>query len=250
MVTNAVEEVLELDVRLIRTLREIVRPGALTNAYLGGRRTGYVPPLRQLLIGGFLLLVALSAFQTVRPEEAGVSVEFDSDTRARIVAARDSLQQVETVWAGVQGTFLTGALKADRNKTQLNRAFVERLSLAAFLLIPVFALLLRGLFPARLYAEHFVCTLHLHAFLFGAGGLALLAGVVARWLGAPALPLQVFAVAAAAGLLAYLWTTLYRVYRDGAAWTTVKFAGLLGAYLLVIVAVILVQMVITLYGMG
>ncbi|WP_084628177.1 DUF3667 domain-containing protein [Silanimonas lenta] len=115
----------------------------------------------------------------------------------------------------------------------LNKAFYSALPSAVFVLVPVFALLLKGLylFTRRLYMEHLVVSLHGHAFLCATGlllvGLSVLEGLAdgLLWLARPLAWLQ--------GLLwlwipAYLWLLLQRVYRQGWLMTSAKFL-LLGA---------------------
>ncbi|GIX38061.1 MAG: hypothetical protein KatS3mg127_1300 [Silanimonas sp.] len=101
------------------------------------------------------------------------------------------------------------------------------------MLVPVFALLMKGLylFTQRLYMEHLVAALHGHAFLCLAGllliGLATLEGLAAGrlWLTRPLAWAQ---SALWLWIPVYLWLLLRRVYRQGWLLTSAKFL-LLGA---------------------
>jgi len=53
-------------------------------------------------------------------------------------------------------------------------AFIDNLPVAAFLLLPLFAMLLKLFYPRHFLVEHLIFALHLHAFLFLALGLRLL----------------------------------------------------------------------------
>jgi hypothetical protein len=226
LVAQAVEDVLQLDVRLVRTLRALLRPGVLTVAYLAGRREQYVPPLRLLLISGFVLLLALGLGQRLRSDGAGIVIQLDDDAEAALVQRRDSLEGAGSLRARLEAYAVDSALRGHREPEQLNRLFVERLSLLALLLIPFAALILRGLYRDRLYVEHLIATLHLHAVLFGVLGLGILLALGARLLGMPPNGAAVVLGVVALPMPPYVWGTLRRVYRDGPAVTTLKLAAL------------------------
>lgn len=94
---------------------------------------------------------------------------------------------------------------------------------AVFLLLPVFALILKLLYlrQKRLYVGHFVFALHVHAFAFLLFTVALvinntsLRALLAVW------------------LLVYLFWAMRRVYEQSVPTTALKYAGLCVGYLLV-----------------
>lgn len=117
------------------------------------------------------------------------------------------------------------------NPRLLVDAFLESLPSTLFVLLPVFALLLKFayLFRRRLYMEHLIVALHSHAFLCAA--LLLLVGLTElrdllepQALTARALGLAVAALALWMPL--YLWLMQKRVYAQGVIATTLKFAVL------------------------
>jgi hypothetical protein len=61
----------------------------------------------------------------------------------------------------------------EEDPERFNQIFVDRLAKSIIVMVPVFALLLRGLFWRWRYIAHLVFSLHLHSFAF----LALVAGV-------------------------------------------------------------------------
>jgi len=117
------------------------------------------------------------------------------------------------------------------NPPLLADAFLESLPATFFVLLPVFALLLKFayLFRRRLYMEHLIVALHSHAFLCTAllllVGLSELRGLLdPQGLSARALGFTI--VALAIWMPLYLWLMQKRVYAQGVIFTTLKFAAL------------------------
>jgi len=99
---------------------------------------------------------------------------------------------------------------------ELLRAFLGYMPTLLFLLLPVFAGILKLLYirTRTYYAEHFIFVLHTHAFVFGTFSLAL----VAAWVG----------LGLVAGLLqlwagVYIFLALRRVYGQGHLKTAIKY---------------------------
>jgi hypothetical protein len=93
-----------------------------------------------------------------------------------------------------------------------------------FVLLPIFALLLKALYARRrrYYAEHFVFALHTHAFVF----LMFLLMLLARhWIVTTILSLWIFV---------YIWMAMKRVYAQGWFRTTVKYWILGFVYLILL----------------
>jgi hypothetical protein len=126
----------------------------------------------------------------------------------------------------------------------LRNAFYSALPTALFVLVPVFALLLKILYvyQRRLYMEHLVSALHGHAFvcamllvLMAMTSFESLLGSPA-WLAAPMGWLEWLALA---WIPAYLWLHLKRVHGQGWFATSLNFAilGFAEILLLSVVAV-------------
>lgn len=115
-------------------------------------------------------------------------------------------------------------------------AFREHVPTMMFVLLPVFALLLKLLYVrrGRLYVEHFVFALHLHAFAFAAFGVMLL--------------VRNGAVSA----LVWTWVMLYtflamrRVYGQSFVKTGVKYIALGWSYFMVLTFALAVTAIVTL----
>jgi hypothetical protein len=105
-----------------------------------------------------------------------------------------------------------------------------------FVLLPIFALLLKLLYVRRrrYYAEHFVFALHLHAFFYAMFLLSLLL----RWGWGDALPLFWMPV--------YTWIGMKRVYAQGWFRTTVKWAALGFLYMFVLMFGLVALAIVTL----
>ena len=225
-----IEDTFHLDSRLSRSLWHLVtRPGALTQAYVEGRRSAYVRPFRLYLMASFLYLLALTFFPprdmvqfqaagqtqelklSVGQAQAGVSVSEQADTSASPPRERSVLlQKLLKFTARGPGAAQDKAI----------HLIITTLPKAMFVLVPVFALLLTLLYrgSGRFYAEHFLFALHFHAFSFLTLALALL---VLRGSVRPLGPIVI---------MSYLFLALRRVYGQPRVRTLLKAGVLWGSY--------------------
>ena len=178
LVEEALEVVFDLDNALLRTLRRLVRrPGALTLDYLEGRRARYLLPSRLYLLTS-IVYFALAGL-TVRQTMLFVSMG-------------------DTEGAAAQ-------------------ALVDLMPRFMVVMVPAFALVLKAMLRRRLYAEHLVFAVHVHAAWF----LLYSIDTVAQPFAAPitlgrVTPVTVLAAlvsgAAQIGSLVYLFLAIRRVY--------------------------------------
>lgn len=127
LIGDVVKETFELDGRAAHTIKTLFRhPGMLTYEFLAGRRRTYTPPLRLYLVISitFFVFVAWLA-QSGILLEPGKDPGFDAAIQARFLS--DDLPRL------------------------------------MFLLLPVFALLLKLVYSRRLYFDHLIFSLHLHS---------------------------------------------------------------------------------------
>jgi hypothetical protein len=157
----------------------------------------------------------------------------------------DSLPDTANDWLNVQIGHIPENWKRVREEPDLLRnAFYSALPTALFVLVPVFALLLKTLYvyQPRLYMEHLVSALHGHAFVCAMLLVLMAMTSIESLLGSPAW------LAAPMGWLewltllwvpAYLWLHLKRVYGQGWFATSLNFAilGFAEILLLSVVAV-------------
>jgi hypothetical protein len=245
-VRDVLEDLFSVEARLPRTLAALLgRPGSLTAEYAAGRVARYVPPFRLYLVSGlafFMVVSYVASFDRLWSNTTPFVDEVTGDVRegATIVlihlpidTTSISRPLVPLVRDYVRQQDRLNALPPREAARILYGGTFSRVSGTVLLLIPAFALLLKALYRRRLYIEHTVFVLHLHAAIFLMALPPLL--VQRAWMTAPF----------AAWGLAYLFLALRRVYRESAGRTAVKFLLLLLTYAVGIAAVLLGVTVVT-----
>lgn len=191
LVRDLLRETFEVDGRAFRTLRTLfLQPGTLTSEFLAGRRRAYTPPLRLYIV---------------------ISVVFF------IIAA----------WLAQQGVLLESGQSIDTDAPGQAQFLSDDLPRLMFLLLPIFALLLKIATPGRLYFDHLIFSLHLHSAAYVVLALMLPLEHVPHWLpiGAQVL-LFVY-------LLSYFVIAVRRVYATSWVVAIAKSLAVLFAYLVV-----------------
>jgi len=237
---DVVHSALHLDSRVWRTLRALVlRPGELTNEFIRGRRQRYLPPFRLYLI----LSVMFFALSALLPEGQLVHVDAKGDTVVAYGRATPegvappadlSGAQCNVDLDGALGERLNPLLKeacakivAD-NGRRLAQVFLQNAPKLMFLFLPLMAAVAMLFYwkPRRLYAEHLVMFLHVHALVF----LWLSATSVINTIATTGLPGMALFSLLTAVLMAYLPWYVFRamrvVYGEGRWRTGLKFAVL------------------------
>ena len=263
MLWDVLDDQLTLNSALPRTLFGLLlRPGHLTREYAAGRIARYVPPVRLYLASSLLFFLALALIAD--PVQLGEKVDTEfgrgealADTAAHASAAaaakprtkqgkfiqfgpwRDST--VAPLWARPLARRM--ARQEDRLNAMSKGQAVSAIAAGAeqnapkamFLLLPVFALILKILFVRRkrYYAEHFVFALHVHALAFLAFSIML----VTR---NPGLSAALFL-----WVLIYVFLAMRRVYGQGFMRTGAKYMALGWAYFFALTFMIFVTMAIT-----
>lgn len=240
-----VEEYFAYDNKVWRTLQRLLfRPGALTAEYLAGRRARYVRPLKLYLIASLVYFLAFG-YQVSR----GWSPFTDtSSLGARRRGEGVTAVAPSTRDAGAGASFddvyrerkrRLARLTADQRERLLAEGLGRHLPHAMFALMPLFALILRVLYArsGRLYAEHFVFALHVHAFVFLAATIAVLAPVEGKR----------FDQAVVVVLTAYLALAMRRVYGGRRRWLAPRLVTLVAAYLIVLAVVLLGLILLTVF---
>jgi hypothetical protein len=265
MINEALESLFQLDLRVFRTFPKFVfLPGRLTKEYLHGRRTRYIRPFRLYLFATFVLFAVVALTTTggfglvldpqgtarLNPPNTGVSVGGAPDTsvtsdsgsslfgdpkeRERIARALESdSSSIEIDGLAdpatdrrIERVLRAKSAQAVRNPRQFLGALIDRGPYLMFLMLPVFALLLKLLYVrhGRLYAEHIIFSLHVHAFAFFAFATGILldqpdvgwVNTAGTWIGASS--------------LLYLVLAMHHVYEQGILMTTLKASILLVTY--------------------
>lgn len=187
----------------------------------------------------------------------GISLDEDDDTpdlnfngkpwdAERNPLVVESLPDTANHWLNAQIGHIPENWKRVREDPDLLRnAFYSALPTALFVLVPVFALLLKILYvyQRRLYMEHLVAALHGHAFVCAMLLVLMAMTSIESLLGSPAwlaAPMGWLEWLALLWIPAYLWLHLKRVSGQGWFATSVNFAvlGLAEVVLLSVVATV------------
>jgi hypothetical protein len=194
LIGDILKETFDLDGRASRTIRALIlQPGFLTSEFLAGRRKAFTPPLRLYLVFSvsFFVLIAWLAGQGVLLAP-GESVETD------------------------------GAIQAQFMANELPRLM--------FVLLPIFAVLLKIVFFRRLYFDHLIFSLHLHSVAFVVLALMFpieqLADV--HW------PLMVAQAVLLAAFMLYFVVALRVVYQSNWFVLLLKSVAILFGYMIVV----------------
>lgn len=179
-------------------------------------------------------------------DDSGPNLDFngrpwDPETNPLVV---EPLPDSANDWINAQIGHIPENWKRVREDPDLLRnAFYSALPTALFVLVPVFALLLKILYvyQRRLYMEHLVAALHGHAFVCAMLLVLMAMASIDALLGSPAwlaAPMGWLEWLALLWIPVYLWLHLKRLYGQGGFATTLNFAvlGLAELLLLSIVA--------------
>jgi len=194
LVADIIKETFEVDGRAWLTTKTLFRhPGTLTSEFLAGRRRTYTPPLRLYLVTSisFFVFVAWLA-------QSGVLLDPGQDPRFD---------------AAVQARFLS-----------------DDLPRLMFVLLPVFALLLKVMYFRRLYFDHLIFSIHLHT----AAYLVLALMLPLEDLANKNVGLMIAQVVMLTYFVAYFVIAVQRVY--GSSWlvAAVKSVAVLFGYMIVV----------------
>ena len=193
-----VKETLDVDGRAYRTIRTLLtQPGVLTREYLARRRHSYTPPLRLYLVISVSSLVLIA-------------------------------------WLAGRGALLIPGQTLEQDALSQAQFMSQELPRLMFVLLPLFALKVKIVFPQRLYFDHLIFSIHLHSAAFILMALTMPLEQIAdrHWapLAAQAVLLCYF--------LAYFDISVHRVF--GANWlvSSLKSVAILFAYIFLVAGVI------------
>jgi hypothetical protein len=216
---DVMDEFLKLDSRVFDTLKRLLfRPGALTLEYIAGRRAAYVPPFKLYFLISALFFLMLS---------------YTSDYRSFLKEAEGSGTPVARSTTAPRPTISAEERKYEVAALKLAEWLITNQGMVAFAMVPVFALLLKLVHRRRkrLYIEHLVFAVHLHAFVFLLWTLLL-----PRFWGVLADPLTLCIPTI------YLFIAMRRVYGDGTLGTLWKMAVVGVGYVGVLLTIVMVAM--------
>lgn len=247
LVGDALDGLFQIDSRISRTILPFLfRPGFLTREYNAGRRMRYTSPLRMYLLLSVTYFFALSLlrvdnaiqFSGNGDKPGGAKIESKLAVRATD-EVRPPTVHTGIAWLDQRMGSQILALKHlphDEAKRRFVDTFLAQVSKILFVLLPMFAVLLKLLYlrSRRFYIEHLTFALHLHAFVFFLLLLCLIPQVRAH----PGL----------VGILCYvhLILALRTVYSQGWVRTLWKSMALLFLYSLVLIVGLALTAAVTL----
>ena len=242
---DAAGDLLNLDTRLLRTLGPLVfRPGFVIREYLAGRRVRFVPPLKMFLLASvvFFGLVALLPRATVVVSQGGETPKSAPQAQGPRVDFKLP-QREESSWIGRR--LNQGSRKAEKDPQAFGEAVLANLPRVFFVLLPLFALLLKQFYRRqdKYYLDHLIFALYHHAFGFVVLSLLVVVGRpwVPEWLTTTLVPVLCL------WFFVYLALALRKVY-GGSWWKTVlKLIGLLSIYFFVFVGTLVPLLLVTLW---
>jgi hypothetical protein len=261
LVSELVTELVSWDSKLVLTLLPLlIRPGFLTNEYNVGRRVRYLSPLKLYLVLSvvFFLIFAWQKLpdgqrppmpkKEIQQTQTGAKSSSQPNPDGKKVATsapdipigsvygekmpdtveefdarmRDPKLKEKPPWFAQ--AFIRSAIKVKNNPQSFAQKLLDNIPRLMFLLLPIFALLLKLIYirSHRLYIEHLVFSLHWHAFVF----LMLTLLMLSPW--AP------LSIAALLAIPISLFAAMRTVYKQSRLKTLVKFVLLGVAYCFVL----------------
>lgn len=187
---------------------------------------------------------ALAKLQQVKPETATSADQSDPDIdegghisfNGEIWDAEKNPIKVGWLPDSVNKWFNSLAQRAENNGKRVNKdpkviieALLSALPMTLFLMLPVFALLLKimFIFKRRLYMEHLIVALHSHAFLMLSILLLILFNDLSAWFASSAwvtVPCGILTAVLWIWMPIYLFLMQKRVYQQGWILTFIKYA--------------------------
>jgi hypothetical protein len=272
MVMEVVGDEMALSSALPRTLVGLLfRPGYLTREYVQGRCVRYILPLRLYLVTSIVFFLTLSIVTNPRSlglwgdelmddESAAAAAADDPATAAdgtatdgeRTATAADTRNfRINIINLGDTTRLPQWAKPVARRLAEqerrleamppseaiglLLRGIEENAPKAMFVLLPVFAAVLKLLYirRKRFYVEHFVFALHVHSMAY----LLFLFLLVTPW--------QWLTPALLSWMSLYVFIAMKRVYEQGFIRTAIKYSLLGWIYSLLLGAAFLITAVVT-----
>jgi hypothetical protein len=234
MLVEVLDDQFSLNSALPRTVKSLFRrPGELTREYMAGRIVRYIPPFRLYLVCSVVFFLVLSLVPDLDSAQSVLQVNVtQADSTG---AAAPAAAPADTNWAddisfrsrnaaldslATQRLRELGRLPPQEAFRRVSAAFLSHAPQMMFILLPVFAFLLKILYfrRKRFYVEHFIFALHIHSFTY----VVLTAMVLLPPWTRPILNLWV---------MVYVFLAMRRVYGQGIFRTGIKYVTLGITYL-------------------
>jgi hypothetical protein len=194
LATEVLKETFELDGRAARTVKMLFRhPGMLTSEFIAGRRRAFTPPLRLYLVISISFFILIS-------------------------------------WLANKGLLLEAGRAPGQKSADQAQFLSDDLPRLMFVLLPIFALLLKAAYHKRLYFDHLIFSIHLHSAAYVILALMLPIEEMAN----TNIGLAIVQGLLLAYFIAYFLLSLRRVYGSGWLVTSAKTFGILFGYMMAV----------------
>lgn len=158
-------EEFHLNNKTFRSIKLLLfKPGALTRAYIDGRKKSMLTPTKLFIWTGFLLIALL--LPTVKQLEINSDngpIQFNVDGKTQ-----ESTYDESTLKGQIGNYFRELTQEANDHPKEFIQKLLRRFPFVLLAILPAFALFLRLLYWKRkmYFLEHLVFLLHFHAFAF------------------------------------------------------------------------------------
>jgi len=182
LASEFIEVLPAFDERLMRSLRLFLfKPGILTLEFITGKRKTYISPFKLYFIISFVFFFLGSLSISERKQELqeelgyGDSLQTEKMKDSTTLSIKNpnsgvtfSITGVDPVERTFGKTFIDGFKTGQKNPHQFFEKIREHLPKILFLLLPVFAVLLKIIYHRSgiLYIRHLIFSFHFHAFVF------------------------------------------------------------------------------------
>src|SRR5688572_726302 len=276
VVLEVLEGTFHFDTKVFRTLKLLLfKPGRLTAEFIQNRRAPYVPPIRLYIFVSFIFFLVLAADVLHKGDEAAAAV---SETETVEIADGIKItrremgrqgpiafdfgdmnsEEIKTMhqWPDArlnESLKTSGFETTDFNRTAVRKLskflaydkdvqmhkFIKMLSVLMFLLMPLFALIMKSAYFRHKihYIQFLIISLHYHCFVFLILTTAFLLEVVFGW--------NVFITAAMFISLLYLLLEQRFLFRQKLLKTILKSGYIIGLYGLALALSMVLAMVLS-----
>ena len=175
LLSDALAELASWDSKLFRTLVPLLtRPGFLTNEYNAGHRVPYLSPLKLYLTISVLFFLLFSWKPPISSSNTHINIMTERGSAARVATTATEYDAVQKALPPAKRDMIfrralkRGAFKAKQSPQAFVAALLADVPKMMFFLLPLFAAALKLLYlrTKRLYVEHLVFLLHVHALAF------------------------------------------------------------------------------------
>jgi hypothetical protein len=194
-------EILNLDRSIVKTIVPFLfKPGFLSSEYLAGRRKKYLSPVKfYLFMSVVFFFVARAASSIPNADSKAIRFTIGPDSNQTVITdeavMKDILSSDSLYYSMASPVDSTDEKAIEKSEKIRNRAlkaltqrellinnFFQYLSYILFILMPIFALLLKLLYirRKRYYIEHLVFSINMHSFALFVLSVILILGLLIK----------------------------------------------------------------------